>query len=61
MSSERPEGDTLNILVATDNHLGFAEKDPIRGNELRLCIGGNPISCILQEMTHLIHLRKFCA
>jgi double-strand break repair protein MRE11 len=25
--------DTLRILVATDNHLGFMERDPIRGND----------------------------
>lgn len=25
--------DTLRILVATDNHLGVNEKDPIRGND----------------------------
>jgi len=23
--------DTLRIMVSTDNHLGFAERDPIRG------------------------------
>ena len=25
--------DTLRIMVATDNHLGYAERDPIRGND----------------------------
>lgn len=25
--------DTMRILVATDNHLGFAEKDAIRGED----------------------------
>jgi double-strand break repair protein MRE11 len=25
--------DILSILVATDNHLGYQEKDPIRGND----------------------------
>mgnify|MGYP000556959074 CR=1 FL=1 len=25
--------DILNIFVATDNHLGFKEQDPIRGND----------------------------
>ena len=25
--------DTFKILIATDNHLGFMEKDPIRGND----------------------------
>ena len=27
---EAPDANTLRILVATDNHLGFAERDPIR-------------------------------
>jgi len=27
------QDDTLRILVATDNHLGYLEKDPIRGND----------------------------
>ncbi|KAG7399543.1 Double-strand break repair protein mre11a [Phytophthora boehmeriae] len=27
------EGDTLRILVSTDNHLGYAEKDPVRGDD----------------------------
>jgi double-strand break repair protein MRE11 len=29
-----PDGvgdDTLRIMVSTDNHLGYAEKDPVRG------------------------------
>jgi hypothetical protein len=25
--------ETLRIMVSTDNHLGYAEKDPIRGND----------------------------
>jgi double-strand break repair protein MRE11 len=25
--------DILRILIATDNHLGYMEKDPIRGND----------------------------
>ena len=25
--------DTVRIMVSTDNHLGFEEKDPIRGND----------------------------
>lgn len=25
--------DTLRIMISTDNHLGYAEKDPIRGND----------------------------
>ncbi|XP_052264918.1 double-strand break repair protein MRE11-like isoform X2 [Dreissena polymorpha] len=27
------EEDILKILIATDNHLGYAEKDPVRGND----------------------------
>ncbi|OWZ18927.1 Double-strand break repair protein [Phytophthora megakarya] len=27
------QGDTLRVLLSTDNHLGYAEKDPIRGND----------------------------
>lgn len=25
--------ETLRIMVSTDNHLGYAERDPIRGND----------------------------
>ncbi len=25
--------DTLRILVASDNHLGYLERDPVRGND----------------------------
>jgi hypothetical protein len=25
--------DTIRILVATDNHVGYAERDPVRGND----------------------------
>ena len=28
-----PPGDTLKILLATDNHVGYLENDPIRGND----------------------------
>lgn len=28
-----PAADTVRILVATDNHVGFAETDPIRGDD----------------------------
>jgi len=28
-----PDEHTLRILVATDNHLGYLEKDPIRGED----------------------------
>jgi metallophosphoesterase superfamily enzyme len=31
ISSEVPPEDVLNILVASDIHLGYAEKDSIRG------------------------------
>jgi double-strand break repair protein MRE11 len=27
------EADTLRVLVSTDNHLGYAEKDPVRGGD----------------------------
>uniref|UniRef100_M4C4M3 Mre11 DNA-binding domain-containing protein n=1 Tax=Hyaloperonospora arabidopsidis (strain Emoy2) TaxID=559515 RepID=M4C4M3_HYAAE len=27
------ETDTLSVLLSTDNHLGYAEKDPVRGND----------------------------
>jgi double-strand break repair protein MRE11 len=28
-----PEADTMRILIATDNHLGFLASDPIRGED----------------------------
>ena len=35
--AEQDEGpdprDVVRILIATDNHLGYQEKDPIRGND----------------------------
>lgn len=31
MPSEAPPEDVLNILIASDIHLGYAEKDSIRG------------------------------
>lgn len=31
--NERNEADTLRILIATDNHVGYQEKDPIRGDD----------------------------
>ena len=34
--SNMPEpagANTIRILVATDNHVGYAERDPIRGND----------------------------
>ena len=30
---EEPDSDTLRILISTDNHLGFAETDNVRGND----------------------------
>ena len=24
---------TIRILIATDNHVGYAERDPVRGND----------------------------
>ncbi|RQM16902.1 hypothetical protein DD237_002756 [Peronospora effusa] len=34
MSDHNPrKSDTLRVLVSTDNHLGYAEKDPVRGND----------------------------
>lgn len=29
----RGEEDTFKILIATDIHLGYLEKDPVRGND----------------------------
>ncbi len=31
--SHPSDDDTIRILIATDNHLGYLEKDPIRGND----------------------------
>ncbi|KNE66004.1 hypothetical protein AMAG_19312 [Allomyces macrogynus ATCC 38327] len=28
-----PPEDTITMLIATDNHLGYMEKDPIRGDD----------------------------
>ncbi len=39
--------DALRILVATDNHLGYMEKDPIRGNDS--FISFEEILCIAKE------------
>jgi len=33
IDGEEPEQDTFKILVATDNHLGYLEKDPVRGDD----------------------------
>lgn len=30
---DQVDADTLRVLVATDTHLGFMEKDEIRGND----------------------------
>lgn len=32
-----PLEDTFKILISTDNHLGYAEKDPIRGKPRSEC------------------------
>jgi hypothetical protein len=32
-NSNHPDENTLRILLSTDNHLGYLEKDPIRGND----------------------------
>lgn len=31
--SDQVDDDLLKILIATDNHLGYAERDPIRGKD----------------------------
>lgn len=31
--NSQDDGDTFKILVATDIHLGYLEKDPVRGND----------------------------
>jgi double-strand break repair protein MRE11 len=33
MSTLKADENTLRILIATDNHLGYNEKDPVRGND----------------------------
>lgn len=33
IDGEASEQDTFKILVATDNHLGYLEKDPVRGDD----------------------------
>ncbi|GJJ71717.1 double-strand break repair protein MRE11 [Entomortierella parvispora] len=33
LEGEGDDRDTLTILVATDNHLGYLERDPVRGND----------------------------
>ena len=32
-SLEDPDDDTLRVMVATDTHLGFMERDPVRGTD----------------------------
>ncbi len=32
-NSNHPDENTLRVLLSTDNHLGYLEKDPIRGND----------------------------
>lgn len=36
-SAGLPEEDVLKVLLATDIHLGYEEKDPIRGKSLWAC------------------------
>jgi hypothetical protein len=31
--SRTVDDDTLRIMLSTDNHLGYAERDPVRGEE----------------------------
>ena len=33
MSPRLGEADTISILIATDNHVGYAERDDIRGDD----------------------------
>lgn len=33
LEGEGNDRDTFTILVATDNHLGYLERDPVRGND----------------------------
>ena len=33
MLVEDPDSDTMRIMISTDNHLGFAENDNVRGND----------------------------
>lgn len=55
---QTPPEDTFKILIATDNHLGYAEKSSIRGSILRLgyeyCLMN-----FLKVWIRLIHLRKY--
>lgn len=32
-AAQRPDADTITILVATDNHVGYAERDSVRQND----------------------------
>ena len=44
-----PDPNTLRILLSTDNHLGYLEKDPIRGNDS---------FAALEEVLHLARLHR---
>lgn len=57
MSSQITDEDTLKILVATDNHLGYAEKDPIRG-VLIFDICMHRLYCYLQYASFFFFSRK---
>lgn len=58
-----PDEDTLRIMLSTDNHLGYAERDPVR-RECPKCVlidqGCLAHSCYPQEWTRLLHLKKSC-
>lgn len=49
MVLEDPDQDTLRVLVSTDNHLGFMERDPIRGMDS---------FAALEEVLHLAKKHK---
>jgi hypothetical protein len=34
---EDADGNTLRIMLSTDNHLGYAERDPVRGMYMYIC------------------------
>eukprot|EP00986_Skeletonema_menzelii_P008558 scaffold3643_cov132-Skeletonema_menzelii.AAC.8 len=48
-NDNHPDSNTLRILLSTDNHLGYLEKDPIRGNDS---------FAALEEVLHLARLHR---
>lgn len=53
----RDDEDTFKILIATDIHLGYLEKDAIRGNdsyntlnEILKCAKTNQVHCMLMDV-----------